>query len=206
MKWVLSLCSGLGGQCEAFVQSSDWVVIRIENNPVLEEVPHTLLEDVTQWRDWLPDLLESMGSPPDVVIAAPPCLEFSTAFHAPKIKAQREGREFNPDMSILESCLDIIEYCDPKWWIVENVIGAIGDFHEYLGIPRQILGPFVFWGVFPHFDLNSRDFKDHKKQADTNGRDPLRANKRAYWPIEISEALRDGVTHQTTLLNWGSSE
>ena len=41
--WVLDLCSGLGGASEAFVNHPHWEVIRIENNELLADVPHTRL-------------------------------------------------------------------------------------------------------------------------------------------------------------------
>ena len=43
---VLDLYSGLGGFSEAFVQDQNYQVIRIENNPLLKDVPHTLLGDI----------------------------------------------------------------------------------------------------------------------------------------------------------------
>ena len=100
--WVLDLCSGLGGASEAFVKDPYWDVVRIENNPELAHVPHTESLDVLEWMDWLPCLFDSMGKP-DLVIAAPPCREFSRAFSAPAPCAERLGIRFEPDMRILEA-------------------------------------------------------------------------------------------------------
>ena len=47
---VLDLCSGLGGFSEAFVNDLDWEVMRIENNPLLSEVPHTEIIDIFDFR------------------------------------------------------------------------------------------------------------------------------------------------------------
>jgi len=47
---VLDLFSGLGGFSEAFVQNKDQV-LRIENNPLLSDVPHTTLMNVVELRD-----------------------------------------------------------------------------------------------------------------------------------------------------------
>jgi site-specific DNA-cytosine methylase len=49
---VLDLFSGLGGFSEAFVQAGDEVV-RVENNPLLSEVPHTSMQNVLEVRDRL---------------------------------------------------------------------------------------------------------------------------------------------------------
>ena len=58
---MLDLFSGLGGASEAFVQSDDWEVIRIESNPVLSGVPHTQTRDVLEWMDWVQMLGSSNG-------------------------------------------------------------------------------------------------------------------------------------------------
>ena len=49
---VLDLFSGLGGFSEAFLRAGDEVV-RVENNPLLQEVPCTTLQDVREMRDRL---------------------------------------------------------------------------------------------------------------------------------------------------------
>ena len=120
--WALSLCAGLGGQCQAFVNHPLWRVVRIDINPKLADVAHMRLLDVNHWLDWYPGLELEMGGPPDVVIFAPDCEEFSMGYNAPKIKAKREGREFQPSMELLESGLELIEFISPRMWIVENVM------------------------------------------------------------------------------------
>ena len=64
---ILDLCSGLGGWSEAFV-STNWNVIRIENNPDLAYVPFTLTLDVLKWEEWIDDIPTV-----DVIVASPPC-------------------------------------------------------------------------------------------------------------------------------------
>ena len=49
---VLDLFSGMGGFSEAFLLAGDEVV-RVENNPLLSEVPRTSMEDVLAMRDRL---------------------------------------------------------------------------------------------------------------------------------------------------------
>ena len=199
-RWVLDICSGLGGASEAFVKDPHYEVIRIENNPILADVAHTRLLDVLGWLDWLPDLISVHGRP-YLVIAAPPCREFSRAFHAPGPCAERAGIRFEPDMRILEACLDIIEYCQPRYHIIENVAGAINHFNVYLGKYRQHVGPFFLWGSFPQL-LLPEDFYHSKADEDVWSTDPLRSNKKAKWPLEVSEALLQGVHWQQTLEDW----
>lgn len=204
MKWVLDLCSGLGGASESFLFTPNWRVVRVENNPELAHVEYTRLLDVNEWMDWLPGMIAEWG-PPHLVIAAPPCTQFSRGYSSPREIARREGWDYQPDMTVLESCLEIIEHCQmhgTHWWIVENVIGAIPDFAKYLEEPRQIIGPFVLWGVFPYLNLRSRDFKNKKSKQDVWSSDPLRSNKKAKWPIELSQEVLDGVQWQNTLIQW----
>ena len=78
---VLDLFSGLGGFSEAFVRSGD-EVLRVENNPLLSEVPHTTMQDVHEMRERLA-LYHAQGEPIreyDVLLAGPPCREFSLAY------------------------------------------------------------------------------------------------------------------------------
>lgn len=201
MSWVLSLFSGLGGQCQAFVNHPLWEVVRIENNAKLDSVPHTRILDVNEWMDWLEPILKEMGGPPDLIIAAPPCDHFSTAFSAPHPIARREKIHFEADIVPLESTLDIVEYCKPRYFIVENVRGARKEFFPYLGSPSQMNGPYVFWGRYPNMDLQI-DFTGIKAQQDTWSDDPLRKNKKAKWPLELSESLLEAVSSQTSLADW----
>ena len=199
--WVLDLCSGLGGASEAFVNHPHWEVIRIENNELLADVPHTRLLEVQHWLDWLPGVILEMGGNPDLIIAGPPCLQFSNAYSSPRSIARREGIPYQPSTELLEDCIEIIDYCEPSYWIIENVSGAVKDFFVHLGDYRQRLGPFFFWGLFPHISMAAK-WKHSKMTGDTWSDDPLRANKRALWPLEVSQAWLDAIMTQSTLAKW----
>ena len=197
MKWALDLCSGLGGFSEAFVIDPAWQVVRIENNPLLESVPHTQLGSVLEWIDWLPELIEQMGGRPEVIVASPPCLEFSTA------RTWAQGRVNDPDMSIVEAVFEIVDFAKPNFWIVENVAGACPHFLVYFGRFKQKIGPFFFWGAYPHIEVPNV-FNHTKASQDVWSSDPLRANKKGKIPLEISDGLLQSVCSQTTLFKeWG---
>lgn len=179
---MLDLFSGLGGASEAFVQHPDWKVLRIDNLDLLETVPHTLIMDVKGFLDSI------ILHPPtlDVLWASPPCTHFSLA------NPEREPRKGIP---LVETTLEIIEALNPHVWIIENVIGSIKHLQPLLGPPRLILGPYVFWGNFPLFWVNPDQLK---KDTDRYGpSDPLRTQKRALVPIQISEALLKALDTQT---------
>ncbi len=194
MKRVLDLCSGLGGFSEAFMDSDEYHVIRIENNPLLADVPGTFQLDVLEWADWI------QGIPSvDILLMSPPCLEFSQGYNAPRCKAFREGEEYEPNMDLVEACLDIKDHLKPDFWILENVVGATTWFKDNsrLGKWKQKIGPFCLWGQFPYLATN---FKPRSgKTQDWNIGDPLRANKRALIPFEISLEIRNTYEQQRTL-------
>lgn len=49
-KHFLDLFSGLGGASEAFLKdASNWNVLRIDNNPLLSEVPNTVIMDLNDF-------------------------------------------------------------------------------------------------------------------------------------------------------------
>jgi len=123
---------------------------------------------------------------------SPPCLEFSQAFNAPAPTAAREGREFSPDLGEVKKAWHIIKWLRPRYWCIENVVGAIKHLEPILGAPTQIVGSFVFWHNLPAIVV-ARDFKHNKADNDSWSSDPLRSNKKAKIPIEISEAFLEAV-------------
>ena len=195
MPVVWDLCSGLGGWSEAFVQSDQWEVVRIDSSELVKHVPFTHQLDVKEWLDWCDDFPR-----PDLVVASPDCREFSFGYSSPKSKARRAGEDFTPDTSVVQACKDIIDHFSPQWWALENVIGAIEDISPLLGPPKQIHGPFVIWGTIPYLvNLNL----DHTKASvDVHSANPLRRNLKAMIPFEISFSLLDTWRSQKTLVEW----
>ncbi len=200
---VLDLFSGLGGWSEAFVQRG-YEVIRIENNPLLENVPNTQLKCVLELRDYLLECKKRGYDMecPDIIMASPPCYEFSNAFSAPKsIHVRDHGtlEEYTPNMELLIATLDIIQIVKPKYWIIENVVGSIRYFEKYLGRPRQIIGAYVLWGNYPEIilqgDLPTKSSKDKRHS-------PLRSNYRAEIPLQLSMALLTAILEQKTLFDY----
>ena len=185
-KVIWDLCSGLGGWTEAFVQDG-WVVIRIELNPDLEYVPFTRILDVKEWMDWIDELPH-----PDIIVASPPCQEFSLATGKPV-----EGRE--PDMSIVRACLDIIDYIKPTWWVLENVRGATSFFMPLLGHHKQAIGArghpkFFLWGNYPEIIM--------KPNFTHSISDKHTAQERALIPFELSFELLRAVKNHVRIDRW----
>jgi len=199
---VLDLCSGLGGFSEAFVTAGH-EVLRIENNPLLRDVPGTKIMCIFELRDLLEDnwsVLDIDIDNVDIILFSPPCYEFSLAYDAPRGKHQREfpNVAWIPSMDILECGMDIIKMLKPKYHIIENVRGAIKYFDEFLGKPRQINDAYVFWGNFPSFVPGKFPSKAEKDKRHS----PLRANIRGKIPIEISKSLFDAIESQRCILDY----
>lgn len=195
---VLDLFSGLGGFSEAFLRAGDEVA-RVENNPLLAEVPYTSIECVRQVRDRLFEYKQT-GQPIreiDVILASPPCYEFSLAYSAPRVQASIRGEEWNPSLELIEITLEIIDLVQPRFWVIENVVGSARYFAKLGLVPHQVHDRTLFYGKFPKF--STPGVMKTKRQKDSWHGDPLRANKRALIPLELSMALRNAIISQKTL-------
>ena len=202
----LDLCSGFGGFSEAFVLSENWEVLRIDNNPLLSEVPEIWIIDIFVFRDSLADMIERGYKPDhvDVILASPPCREFSMGYSSPRSQASRAGtlQDYEPNMNILEAIMDIIKMLKPTYYIIENVKGAVKYFTPILGNHKtSIKRTWFLWGKFPGLNINEK-LIPLKKTLDVHSKNPLRANHRAVIPIEISKAILHAIECQTTLDFW----
>ena len=203
MMRVLDLFSGLGGFSEAFLLAGDHVE-RVENNPLLNQVPNTTMMDVLEFRDDLDALLSNGHTIPgrlrtDLIVAGPPCYEFSLAFAAPQARKSREGGfdDYEPNMELVEATIDIIKMINPRYWVIENVVGSIRHFKKIGLEPNQIHGSAVFYGKFPKFKTPKMPTKAERDKRWS----PIRSNERAKIPLELSQALRNAITAQKTLLD-----
>ena len=194
---MLDLYNGLGGASQPMMDHG-WEVLRIENNPLLKGTPETCIMNVEDFD------FKHMTSPPksiDLIWASPPCLEFSNGYNAPKPTAKRNGEDFEADLSLMLKAKEIIDFARPKYWVIENVIGAIKDFNEHLGPPRQIVGSFALWGNFPYITVPG-DFKHSKRLSDRHSKNPLRQNYKAVIPYPLADSLRRAIEEQRSILEW----
>jgi len=197
MKHMLDLYSGLGGMSEAFVQSPNWTVLRIDNNMLLKDVPKTVIMDI---RHLNPSIGKNFPRI-DYIHASPPCTDFSVAYSSPRGKHQRERpkEEYLPDMTWLIEALRIIKTMKPKYWSIENVRGASKYFTPLLGEPSLIIGSFMFWGNHPIFAVKD----NHTKYAvDVHSANPLRANIRARIPMSISKGMMTAIESQRSIFDY----
>jgi len=190
---MLDLGAGLGGASEAFLQAG-WDVVRIDNNPALEDVPEMKIIDILEGGNHI------VNGHFDFIWASPDCTDFSLAYNAPGPKARREGKPFTPDIQLVEKMKAIIDYYDPQYWVIENVRGASKIFSRLLqSPPRQIVGPYFFWGLFPFIDVNG--YVHGREKMNTNP-GPMRYNERSKIPFEISQRFHDAITGQRKITEW----
>lgn len=205
-KHFLDLFSGLGGASEAFTQDLDhWTVLRIDNNPLLANVPFTIIDDIKHLAKNLhPSQYSRSLEKIECIWASPPCTDFSGGFNSPKSIASRTiGLDnYQPDLTLMLTALEIIETIKPKYWVIENVVGSIPYFREHLGEPTQIIGPYVLWGSFPQLIVDKSLIKKKVNQKDVGPGNPLRSNYRAIVDFEISKALKDALETQTSIFDY----
>ncbi len=205
-KVFIDLCAGLGGASQAFWDSPEWLVIRIDNNAdLLPLTPGLTLLDITDLNevmtvcsailaghglDW--DKIEKL-----VVWASPPCQEFSNAYDAIGPRRIRNGEEHVPSFELVDACMAIIARLAPDQWYIENVHGAIPYFQCRLGAPRQKVGSFFLWGRHPLVDFHNPTHRYIKKMDKRHS--PMRSQILAKVPMEISQAILDSLVLQTTM-------
>lgn len=185
---ALDLCCGLGGMA-AGMQAAGFEVVGFDVEPTLAgRYPGTLrLEDV---RTVDPETLPAV----DWVHASPPCQRFSTA---------RASRKHDPpteaDLDILLACLRIRDALKPRFWTVENVVGAKPLFSKVLGKPAFQNGPYVFWGNFPPFLVGKEKHRKGLAYVCRGGagtvmwKTPKRGLERAKVPATIVNPMADAI-------------
>jgi site-specific DNA-cytosine methylase len=196
---VVDLFSGLGGWSQKFIENKNFYVNRFDVDPWLADVPCTIIADLKEYK-----IVTSQK--PHLLIASPPCYEFSLAHSAPRAIANREGRPYYPDVSLIKIFKEHLDRLKPKYWIMENVKGSAEFVNWVLGErPRQIIGPYLLWGNFPLLDLTEselKEIKEHKKKAGDKHRwSDHRGSYRAFIPEPMSKALMRSVS-SPTLEDW----
>jgi hypothetical protein len=172
---MLDLFAGTGGASRAF-RAAGWEVVTVDNDP---QHGTDAVADLTAW-SWA-------GRRPELVWASPPCQEFSrTAM--PWTRAKHPPA---PSLALVEAALRIVRECRPRYWVLENVRGAVPYLAPLLGAPRVVAGPFHLWGYFPPFRADVGFFKERLGSRDVV--------KRAAVPPALSAGLLAAVTRQAEL-------
>ena len=208
---VLDLFAGLGGFSQAFAASDRWHVTTVE---IEERFEPDIVADVF-------DLRPSDFDYFDVVLASPPCTQFSLA--ASSLERFVEGEPQTDDASdavaLVYHTLGLIKGLNPDFWFLENpqgwlrhVIGTPTGRVTYCQYGEDFQKPTDLWGVHPTgFTYRSCSAGQDCHVYNTSGEYPGwgncaviddtrkeladeghdRAALRALVPQELSEAIRD---------------
>lgn len=121
----------------------------------------------------------------DVVVASPPCSEFSIAkYYAYGTQKERQG------LDLVYRAFDIINKIKPRFYVVENV----KHLSDFIGPPSAII-PYnrfasgkkaYLWGQFPEFKINEDINYNANKWGNSH---PMRAKI----PLQLSNALAKAI-------------
>jgi hypothetical protein len=150
-----------------------WHVVTLDNDPRFQ---CDITADLRSW--------QYAGPRPDLLWASPPCQEFSRE-SMPWCKTGDV-----PYLGLVEAVRRLVMEIQPRYWILENVRGAV----PYLGQPREIHGPFYLWGYFPPLGRPRLAMK-HKESY--SSRQPA---ERAMIPRALSRAVALAVECQPMLM------
>jgi hypothetical protein len=92
-----------------------------------------------------------------------------------------------PDTELLLQAKRIIDAANPRFWVIENVRGAVPYFNAVLGPVKKKVGNQYLWGEFPIFDTPPKLGKRYGWKT---------AAERAIIPKGISLALCLAIEHE----------
>lgn len=178
---MLDLFAGKGGASKAMLDRG-WEVITVDVNPAFEPV---IVADIAEYH--------YTGRKPDLIWASPPCTEFTKAA-LPKSWICNKKNPPKPDVTLMLHAKRIIEEVNPKYWVIENVRGAVPYFKPYLGDYRKRSGSRYLWGEFPIFDCDPGYGKWRLPPSED------RAAVRSLIPAQLSKALCMAIEREVSVI------
>lgn len=172
---MLDLFAGLGGASTA-MRDRGWDVVTVDNEASFN---CTVTTDLASW-SW-------DGERPDLVWASPPCQEFSR-WGMPWLRAKNPPA---PSLDLVKAAMRVIRECEPNFWVIENVRGAVQWLKPLLGPVKCRWGSAFLWGKFPA--IGRPRVKPHKERLSSK-----RRAERSKIPLAIS--LRLAMACESTLV------
>lgn len=125
----------------------------------------------------------------DVIVASPPCTDFSKASFPLSWKAVVNNPPDIPFAKrLFNRAYEIIEELKPKYFIIENVRGA----QAYVGKAKEHFGSRYLWGKYPALTVNGNDLYGKYNLFPSSDR----ASLRAVIPYSISKALGEALNRE----------
>ena len=181
---ILDLYCGLGGWARGFLERGHSVT-GYDIIDFSEKYPGKFVRcDLLTYNDF-PDA--------DIILASPPCTDFSKSSFPPTWKSvQRYPPDIPKALQLFNRVYEIVDMVKPRYFIIENVRGA----QKYVGKARMHIGSRYFWGNFPLFSVgNADDIYGKWKMPPSDDRAALRS----IIPQSISGAFAESVSLQATI-------
>lgn len=220
---VLDLFSGLGGFSAAFENSDRWAVTTVEIDG--EQFDPDIVADMFELRP------SDFDTDFDVVLASPPCTQFSFAASSlerfvdgePKTPAARDA------VALVYHTLGLVRGLAPEYWFVENpqgwlrqVIGRPDARVTFCQYGTAYMKPTDLWGDHPDAWMpQSCSYGDGCHAYNTDREHGGQGNPRDAWgerdsserakvPSDLSESIRDAceaaldgdAAEQSGLADW----
>jgi len=138
---ALDLCCGKGGWTIGLLKAG-WDVIGVDIEDMGGYPSHLVFADVREIAKDVQAYFPALKF--DLVVASPPCQEFSVSAQPFKKSREKFNAENPPDRSIWRACEKIAaDFGVPI--VIENVMGA----RKWMGKERNFCGSFYLWGDVP---------------------------------------------------------
>jgi len=188
-KHVLDLFSGLGGFSQAFAESDRWEVTTVD---IEERFDSEIQADIMDLRP------SDFDREFDVILASPPCTEFSSA--------QNLNGDYQPDgnaIALVYHSLGLMRGLEPDYWFLENprgrlrtIIGRPTTTVTYCQYGESRMKPTDLWGKHPPTFIGRRcGYGDNCHESNVEGTNnyPEDPAEKAVVPYDLSEAILDAI-------------
>ena len=188
----LDLFSGLGGFSAAFEDSEAWEVVTVDRE---ERFSPDIQADVFDLRP--SDLPDS-----EVVLASPPCTQFSNA--ASRFERFVDGEPQTPEareaVALVYHTIGLIKSLSPDYWFLENpqgylrqVLGRPTGRVTYCQYGRPFMKPTDLWGDHPPMQYRTCPYGGDCHASNTDWEHGGQGNARDEWLDEEGNPIRDSA-------------